>query len=316
MTIPVEKLPHNFPDIITPVFEAKKRRIKSYPQRVNRASECGHPCERYLVLSRTNWQDRVLHGPELQFIFEGGNMIEEMAIRELQEAGFQVIEQQRAFEWPALELTGHLDAKIIYEHNAYPIEIKGLNHQDFEKLNSIQDFHNSTKSWIKKYPAQLMMYLLNTGHELGAFYLKDKLTFRPKVVWVELDYDYTEQIVQKLERVNQHIKDGTRPDPIDDPELCQDCSFQHICLPDIKQQAIEIQGDDSELVPKLNRRAELEAAYREYQALDKEIKKAIEGKEKAIIGDYLITGKWVNRAGYTVEASRYWLPKIGRLTNV
>lgn len=46
---------------------------------------------------------------------------------------------------------------------------------------------------------------------MGAFYIKDKLTFAPKVIWVELDYDYAEALCQKLERVNAHVKAGISP---------------------------------------------------------------------------------------------------------
>lgn len=312
-TVPVDNCSmSNLPDLAAAVLESKRRKIRNYPQRWNRASEVGHPCERYLVLCRTNWQDRLLHGPELEFIFDGGRMIEDMAIRELQDAGFQIIEQQRAFEWPALELTGHLDAKVVWEGRAYPLEIKGLNHQDAERLNTLRDFLESPKPWIRKYPAQLTMYLLNTNSELGAFYIKDKLTFVPKVVWVELDYDYAEELCKKLERVNTHVKSGTRPDPCDDPEVCRTCAFLHICLPEVKATAIEM-PDDEELEAKLLRREELTAAKAEYEALDREIKKALEGKERAIVGDFLVTGKWVERKGYTVEPSRYWQSKIARL---
>lgn len=303
---------NNLPDLTGKVYEYKQSKIRVYPQHKNRASECGSSCERYLVLSRTRWQDRVPHGPELQFIFDGGNMIEDMAIRELSDAGFQIIEQQRAFEWPALQLTGHLDCKVLYDSKAYPVEIKGLQHHDFVKLNTIQDFHNSKKPWIRKYPAQLTMYMLNTGHEIGAFYLKDKLNYQPKTIWVELDYDYAESICKKLERINAHIAKGTLPEEFDEPDACQMCGFLHVCLPEIKATAIEI-SEDENLISKLERRSELEEVFREYSALDREIKKAIEGKERAIIGDYLITGKWVERAGYAVSASRYWLPKIGKL---
>lgn len=313
MAIPAEQiLQMPLPDILAPIYEAKRKKIRAYPQVTNRASECGHPCERYLVYCRTHWQEKLLHGPELEFIFEGGRMIEDMAIREMQDAGLQVAEQQRAFEWKALELTGHLDLKLLYENKAYPFEIKGLNHIDFDKLNTLKDFFDSPKPWIKKYPAQIMMYLLNTGCEVGAFYLKDKLTFRPKVIWVELDYSYTETICKKLERVNAHIKAGTLPDTISDPDFCRKCAYLHICLPEIKQQAIDF-VDDETFIENLSRRAELEEAYKEYQSLDKMVKKAIDGREKIMAGDFLITGQQITRKGYTVDTGTYWKYKIAKL---
>jgi len=303
----------NLPDLITPVFEAKARKIRNYPAKANRASEAGHPCEKYLVLSRTRWQEKLLHDATTEFIFEGGRLIEDMAIRELQDAGFQIIEQQRAFEWPALELTGHLDAKVLHEGYAYPIEIKGLNHQDFEKVNTIDDFLNSSKIWLRKYPAQLTMYMLNHNSEYGCFYIKDKLTYQPKAIWIELDYDYAEEICQKLERVNAHVKAGTLPAGVDDYDICQNCGFLHICLPEIKGQEMEF-VDDPEFEQKLLRREELAPLKAEFEALDKEIKKVLDGKEKLCVGDFMITGKLVSRKGYTVSDLTYWQYKITRLT--
>lgn len=311
------KLLNKYPDIITPVYETKRRRIRNFPQHKNRASECGHPCERYLVYCRTHWEDRLLHGPELEFIFEGGRLIEDMALRELQEAGkdfgFEIYEQQRAFTIKEIDLTGHIDAKIRINEVSYPLEIKGINHYDFVNLNTIEDFHNSNKVWIRKYPAQLMMYLMGAELECGVFYIKDKLNFQPKTIWVDLDYDYAEQIYQKMERVNDHVKNGTLPEQCGDYSVCERCAFIHLCLPEIKRKAIDF-ADDPEFEDKLARREELKPYKSEYDALDREVKKMLDGKENVIIGDFMIHGKWVERKAFTVAASKYWKPNITRLS--
>ncbi|MBT9166758.1 MAG: hypothetical protein DDT19_00082 [Syntrophomonadaceae bacterium] len=300
------------PDLVASVLESKERNIKNFPCKSNRASQCGHPCEKYLVLSRTRWQEKVLHDVGLELIFEGGRMIEDMALQELREAGYQIIEQQSSFEWRDIALTGHLDAKVVVNGQAIPLEVKGYQHYEFEKLNSLEDFFNSSKLWVRMAPAQLMMYMMSAESELGIFYLKDKLNYRPKVIWVELDYHYCEQIVQKLERVNRYIKEGTLPAGVDDYDICQRCAFLHICLPELKAQAMEI-IDSQELEEKLLRREELSPLAKEYQELDKEIKKMVEGKEKLLVGDFLIQGKRIERKEYSVNASSYWQCKILRV---
>ncbi|KKL85844.1 hypothetical protein LCGC14_1950700, partial [marine sediment metagenome] len=194
-------------DIITPVYEQKKKRIKLYPQHVNRASQAGHPCERYLVFCRTKWEERLLHDVGLEFIFEGGNMIEKMAERELEDAGFTIIEQQKPFAWKEFELTGHLDFKILNNGETYPVEVKGLNMFDFDKLDCIEDFFRSKKVWIKGYPAQLALYMLMDNKQLGVFYIKRTPGFRPKAIWLHLDYTFAEDILKKLERINKHVKE-------------------------------------------------------------------------------------------------------------
>ncbi len=301
------------PDIVSAVYEATRRKIRNYPVKANRASECGHPCERYLVLSRTRWQEKVLHGPELEFIFSGGRLIEDLALAQLRDAGFEVTEQQRAFEWPALQLTGHLDCILRVDGTGYPVEVKGLAHHSWAAVNSVEDMLNSSQVWMRKYPAQITMYLLNSGRERGLFYLVSKSTYAPKVIWVDLDYDYAEEICQRLERVNAHVAAGTLPEPVEDPQVCEGCGFLHVCLPEVKGKALEI-TDEPRLVELLERREALAPAKAEYESVDRELKKALEGKEKLVVGDWLVTGKQVFRKGYTVADSSYWQTKIVRLT--
>jgi len=78
--------------IIEKIYESKGREIKQYPVHSNRASDLGIPCLRYHVLNRTRWQERALHDVGLQMIFDLGNDIEQIVLRELSEAGVTVIE--------------------------------------------------------------------------------------------------------------------------------------------------------------------------------------------------------------------------------
>ena len=297
------------PDLIMPVYEAKKRNIRAYPCHTNRASEAGHSCEKYLVFLRTRWQDKLLHDAEVEFIFEGGRLIEEMALTDLKQAGFTIIEQQKPFEWKEFQLTGHLDFKVLVDEKAYPVEVKGLNQFDYEKLNCIEDFLESKKSWIKKYPTQLVLYMLMDNIEFGCFYLKNKTNFRPKQIWINLDFTFAEDILKKLERVNKHVKEGIEPEGINNPDVCQYCGFLHICLPTMVGKEIEI-IDEISIEEAIKRTEELKPLISEYNRLDKQWKKALEGKEKVAIGDYLVVGKWIERKGYTVEDSKYWQSKI------
>ncbi len=294
-----------------------ERRIKVYPYHTNRASELGHDCERYLVYKRTAWEKQTPHGVDSEFIFEAGRRIEDEAIAELQAAGFQILEQQRSFKYPDenLNITGHLDLKIANgDGKAYPCEIKGLNQWDFAKLNSIEDFFASTKPWVRKYPAQLYLYLLMSNSDLGLFYLKDKQSHRPKEIWVPLDYEYAEGLLQKAARINQYVADNALPEgiPFDD-KVCGWCSFMHLCVPDRDLGDGAQLIDDPDFEEKLVRRAELEAAKKEYDALDKQIKSQVKEKDNLIVGDFVIAGQWVERKAYSVEAARYWKTSITRM---
>ncbi|MFA5560114.1 MAG: hypothetical protein WDA59_11790 [Methanofastidiosum sp.] len=308
----------NSEDVIGRIKEAKKKKIKNYPCHVPRASEIGHPCERYLVYSITNWQDRQPYDPELQFIFEGGNLVEELAIKDFEEAGFKVYrpEPDKAIAESRPQITGHIDIRVDFgDGKVYTGEIKGLNKYDFDSLNCLEDFFKSKKVWIRKYPAQLMTYLYIKGEERGFFYLKSIPGFQPKLIWVDLDLDYMEEILQKTERVENHVKNKTLPPQIDDYEICERCPFLMLCLPEIKRSAMEF-IDNDELEQKLNRWYELKSLSKEFEELDRELKKYFEGHEKLMIGNFIITGQLVERKAYIpkpVEASNYWKYKINKL---
>lgn len=302
-------------EIISRIKDGKKKHIQVYPQHVVRASEIGHPCERYLTYSITNWNDRQAHGPEVEFIFEGGRAVEELAIKDFEDAGFNVYrpEPDRAIAESKPRITGHIDIRVDFGDNkVYTGEIKGLNIYDWEKLNTIQDFFNSKKPWILKYPAQLMTYLYIKGEERGFFYLKSIPRFQPKLIWVDLDVDYMDAIIKKTERVENHVANGTLPEPINDMTYCETCAFRHICLPAIERNAIEF-IDDNELLELLERRDSLYPSSKEYDDVDKLIKFKVRGKERICVGDYIIIGKTVQRKGYVVNDSEYTQYKISKL---
>lgn len=299
-------------DIAQTLIANKEAEIQIRPQHTNTAYNCGHDCLRYLVLCRTRWEDRQKHNVTLQSIFSRGNAIEDYTIAELKKAGFKITDEQHYYTWKDIELTGHIDAMITIDGQKYPLEIKGLSPFYIDKLNSEADMRESDRVWVRQYPPQLQMYMLMSGKEHGIFILVNALTWIPKQITVDLDYDYADQIVKRLESVNQHVKDGTLPPGVDDMEICPDCAFFHICLPAIIQDSLTIE-DDPQLAQDLARREELKEAHKEYEAIDKRIRPRLEGVERAIIGDYLVTGKWISRKAHQVAESQQWRKTIKRI---
>ena len=305
-------------EVLEKIVEAKAKKIKNYPCHVVRASEIGHPCEKYLVLSITNWQDKAPYDAGLQFVFEGGNHVEEMAIKDFEEAGFKVYrpEPDKAIAESRPRVTGHIDIRVDFgTGKVYTGEIKGLNKYDFDSLNCLDDFFRSKKVHIRKYPAQLMTYMYIKGEEEGFFYLKSIPGFQPKFIWIKLDYDYMEKMLQKTERVEKYVSEGIVPQGIDDYDICKNCGFWHICLPEVKNTELELLTDP-ELEQKLERWNEIKPLSKEYDELDREIKKAINGHEKLMIGNFLIQGKEIQRKAYIpkpVDASSYWKYSIVKI---
>lgn len=294
-------------EIIERIKDGKRKKLKTYPCHVVRASEIGHPCERYNVYCITNWQDKKPVDAELQFIFEGGNAIEEMAIKDFEDAGFTVYrpEPDTSVQEKTPKITGHYDIRVDFgDQRVRTGEIKGLNIYDFDKLNTIEDFYNSKKVWVRKYPAQLMSYMYMKNEDEGFFYLKSIPRFQPKLIWVKLDYTYMESILKKTERIYAHIAAQTLPDRVKDYEICEYCPFSHICLPDIVRSDMVFM-DSAEMEGMLNRRDELKEYAREYDEIDGQLKKSFAEKEKISCGNWLITGKWIVRKSYTVPESKY-----------
>ena len=302
-------------EIIEKIKDGKRKKIKVYPQHVVRASEVGHDCERYLVFSITRWEDKKPHGAETEFMFEGGRLVEDLAIKDFEDAGFKVYrpEPDKAIMAAKPTITGHVDVRVDFGNSkVYTGEIKGLNIYDWNSLNCIEDFFNSKKVWIRKYPAQLMTYLHIKKEEEGFFYLKSVPRFQPKFIWITLDHAYMESILKKTERIEKYVADGTMPPPINDASVCQYCGFLHVCLPEIKQKELEF-IDDPDFETKLIRRDEIASLKKEYDLLDREIKNYCKGRDRLMVGDFLITGSEVSRKGYVVADTTYWKTTIARL---
>ncbi|HDD70670.1 MAG TPA: hypothetical protein ENF94_00755 [Candidatus Woesearchaeota archaeon] len=300
--------------IIEKILEHKQKKYRQAPVRSNRASELGHPCLRYLVLNRLKWQEKALPPISKLLLYEEGGLHEQKVIRDIQDAGFTVIEQQRAFEWREYEITGHIDAKVIVQEKVYPLEVKTTSPYIFRTIQSAKDLYESKHYWVRMYPAQMTIYLLLDNKEEGIFIFKDKSSGELKEIVFKLDYELGEELLQKAEKVNEYVKREEIPDPIEfDEEICGSCGFLHICLPDVKREEILLL-EDPELLEKLDRWYELKQLLKEYNELDKQIKEALKGKERVVLGSFLITGKWVKRKTYEVPETEYWQMKIQRIS--
>lgn len=305
--------------IVEEVLKAKERKIKQYPVNSNRASELGHPCLRYLVLLRTRWQERALYDARVQMVFDMGKMVEDLVFQDLKEAGFNIVEQQRPFSWAKYQITGAIDFKLAIDGKVYPTEVKSAAPHPFASINSVQDMLRHKYLYMRKYPAQLTLYLLMDNKDEGLFLFKNKSTGELKEIWMDLDFDFAESLIKKAELINKHVAEGTLPAPMDyDENICQECPFAHICLPDRIGKEVEV-TEDGELLELVTRYMELKPGAKEYDEVNDRITKLVEGREKILVGDYFIEGKYVTRKVYKVpddvkqqyaSESQSWQKKI------
>lgn len=295
------------------LYQAKKDKIKVYPCNNLRASNLGHPCERYLYLLIKHWEEQKPYDVGLQAIFDLGNTIEEHTIKNIQEAGYEVITPtQRSWKIDKPLITGREDIRIKDENGELlPVEIKGLSPVEYDKLNSVEDFLKSKRHYVRAYPAQLYIYMLHFGKEKGFFALTNKLTGQTKFIEIPFDYDYAESLLQKAERIYKALDENTPPDSCEDVSVCENCSLQHICG-QVRRIPADIELDD-ELENLINRKQELATAKREYEDVDKEIKARVGEREKVITGSYLITRNKIERKAYTVAARTEYRLNIKKL---
>lgn len=284
------------------IKENKQSKIKLYPCNNLRASNVGHPCERYLYLSIKNWEDKKLHTETTQCIFDLGNQIEEYVIQTLKDAGFEVITPTvRAWKVEKPLITGREDLRIKLEDGQfYPVEVKGLAPQEWDKLNTVQDFLNSKRYYVRGYPAQLYIYMYQFGKEKGYFALCNKLTGEIKLIEVPFDYEYAEKILQKAEKIYKCLEKNELPPSCDDISVCEYCDLAHVCTANIKRVETDVDttGELDELIDK---KQELAPAYREYSEINDKIKKVVGEREKVLSNKYLFERKVIHKEGYTVS---------------
>ena len=276
--------------------------IKVYPCEHLRASNIGHPCERYLYLLIKHWEEVKPHDEGLQNIFDFGNSVEAYTIQKLKDAGLEVITPTQR-SWKVLNplITGREDIRIKDPDDGqlYPAEIKGLSPTEWERLNTIDDFYTSKRYYVRGYPAQLTVYLWHFEKEKGFFVLTNKLTGEIKIIGVPFDWDRADALLKKGERIYKALETDTPPESCDDISVCENCGLRHICTAAIDRAEMEI--DDGELEAAIDRKNELSPAYREYQEIGERIKRIVGEREKVLAGQYVVMTKVIDKKGFTVE---------------
>jgi len=293
------------------VDEYLATKIYVSPHPLNRASEAAHPCELFLILSRTKNELRQMHDVVVQRIFEEGNFQEEAVLRTLRDAGLKIIEQQRAFDWKKCELSGHIDGMIAVDGQKIPLEIKSASPNSFYAIKSAgpMDLIHSKYYWQRRYPAQILLYMLMSNSERGVLLFKNKVNGELKQIDFQLNDEtlaYCEEILKKLERVNASVKEilagAEVPKPSHFMEECKTCPFRDTwCFPNRDYGPGYEIATDNQLTHKLNRWAELAPMVQEYEQLDREIKELVKGKN-LVVGDFIIETKEFSRKSYDIPA--------------
>ena len=303
------------PDIATAVQEMRVSKYAKWPCSSNRASSLGHECNRKLFYDRTAWRDATPPPDQLKLIFQEGDLHETAVLRDIQEAGFQVIEQQVALEWEEYQLTGHVDAMVIVPGGmgqAFPIDVKSMSSHIWDSI--FKDGPRSyewdevkegfwKKSWTRKYAGQLILYMLMKNCEAGALICKSKQTGACAQVNIPLDLELGEKLIQQAEAVNEAVELGMEPDRIPwDEDLCGKCEHLATCLPGREgQDPIKfLENEEVEALCDICERHE--EGHRLYNRADKRRK----AWAKARPEDKICTGRWLAQTKRGAKVTTKW----------
>lgn len=300
-----------------------KKRIES-PRHVNRISDMGHPCARYLVYARTHWQSRAPESPALLGIFQTGSLLESQIIKILIDVGenseppFRIVGTQVVTSDKMLadyQIHGTIDGFLMVKiDNQWVmlgvIDIKTCSPHVFASINSYEDLQKY--EWTKKYPAQLMLYSL--AHNVDKCYIlfvnKSNL-YDMKIIEFDLDFAYAESLLAKAKVVNDAVAGKTDlPAKINNPSVCLKCPFEHICMPEVKTGEGYRLIDDDEIIELIEARNNLSDSYKEYMRIDNQLKNRLVKGQDIICGDTIIRWGLVNKKAYFVPAISYYQMKI------
>lgn len=285
----------------------KRSRIRVHPVHTTRSSSVGNDCERFLVYERTQGELRTLHDEGLQMLFDLGHHVERFVLAELAEMNIDVLERARDYHDRELELTGHIDGKLVIPgvERPVPAEIKGLNPFTAERLTTIDDIRNSRQGWVRKYYAQLQAYLRFENAPMGVFVLLNKVSGRIEFIDCPADPAFQLELVEKVKRIRDHVRAKTLPERHQTSD-CARCAFKHVCLPDRNfGEAVKV-WDEPELIAALAKRESLRQAKRDYDEADRAVKAYLPEKAaELLVGPYAVVGHEIQRKGYSVAPGSY-----------
>jgi hypothetical protein len=249
--------------------------------------------------------------PEVLARFRRGDDRERDLLADLQRVGrdadppFKLIGQQERFQLKdrkgRVAISGKVDARIEIAGVAAPLEVKAWSPMMVDRIETFADLFDNP--WTKSGAHQLLSYLWGAAEPFG-FLLLDRSGL-PKLLDVELDHhvDRMEEFLEKAERAIDHVEAKTLPPFLEgDAAECKRCAwYGHTCNPPLAAGGAVVLTDPA-LIKKLARRDELEAAAKEFDRLDREVKAALRGIEEGIAGPFVINGKWQKKTTTEIPA--------------
>lgn len=184
-----------------------RHRARVWKPSATAATQLGYECERRIVYQRVIPWAAAPISAELASIFDEGNHHERQVLGELEgDLGIPLRERNASFRDATLDLVGQLDAEAQVPGLGWvPVEVKGLAFIPGDSVEGV-DLADGPVALHRRYFAQLQVYLFLRGKEVGLFIFKSKVTGRWRSIAVALDYDFTETLLRRAERVRDAVR--------------------------------------------------------------------------------------------------------------
>jgi len=273
----------------------------------NYASEIGHPCLKYLVHARLDWDKKKLPDIRAEYRFEEGDEREWQLKKKLGDIGFGLEQSQAYFNVENLKIRGKIDGLLILPrpilgYRQAPAEIKSVDPRWWDSIKSVDDIRNHRKWWFRKYISQLNTYLVAADFPFG-FFIFDTFGQRPKIIPMERDEELWAHDSARIQKVNEYCERKEYPEPIPyDPSICGMCDFAHLCQPLKATEYSEIPASEEEILKEFLWLKEWHEKYEEMKKTligDKSRPGRFWGKN-AIVGSIIIETKIQQRTTYDI----------------
>jgi len=308
------------------------RKAQVLPHRSNWASDLADPCLRKLVYHRTCWDKQEKPAPYLQGIFETGKKLERIVINICNDIG-----ESGKPQWEFAAHAAPLNDAFLRAHQIGcnpdvflkvwpregeglprflgPVDIKTMDPNTFRQINAPEDLDR--KPYMRRYPAQVMIYELASNFEIGWLLLVNKTNiYDYKLLPIPMDYAYAESLIQKADAVNKHLAAKTLPEQLNRTEDCQRCPYKAYCCPSCSTGGNLSLLDNDALAEVLMELSELDEAKSNIAYFEKQRDKLLEehkGKD-IICGEFIIKWTWQEPQSTPPKPrAGFWKKEINRI---
>jgi len=263
-------------------------------------------CDRRMVYDMTHPDQVQPFSPDTLANFRRGNDRERELLIDLARVGranepqFEIVGQQERFELKdrkgRVVIVGKVDCRLKFGRASAPVETKSWNPNTVARIHRFDDLF--LNPWTRSGAYQLLCYLYGSNEPIG-FMILDRNglpLILPVVLYDHLDL--VEEFLNKATKAMDHREAGTLPDFHRDPSECKRCSFfGTACNPPLKYDGAQVLTDP-EILQMLEIREQNKKAAKDFEWVDKELKKRLRGVEQGIAGGFVLAGKWTAQTSY------------------